>query len=63
METRKLKIMFQKGGSGSTTTRISIPVGWVRKMKIDEKERWVEVAFDGKKITIQKSNAECNSEE
>lgn len=50
--------MFQKGGSGSTTTRISIPIDWVRKMKVDENEREVEVMFDGKKITIQK--LDCN---
>ena len=58
METRKLKMMFQKGGSGSITTRISIPIDWVRKMKIDENEREVEVMFDGEKITIQK--LDCN---
>ena len=58
METRKLKMMFQKGGSGSITTRISIPIDWVRKMKIDEKEREVEVMFNGEKITIQK--LDCN---
>ena len=58
METRKLKMMFQKGGSGSTTTRISIPIDWVRKMKIDENEREVEVMFENGKITIQK--LDCN---
>lgn len=58
MEVRKLKIMFQKGGSGSTTTRISIPLSWVREIGANEKEREVKVMFDGQKITIQK--LECN---
>ena len=58
METRNLKMMFQKGGSGSTTTRISLPLSWIREMKIDEKEREVEVMFENGKITIQK--LDCN---
>ena len=58
METRRLKVLFTKGGSGSTTTRISIPIDWVRKMKIDENEREVEVMFENGKITIQK--LDCN---
>lgn len=58
MEVRKLKIMFQKGGSGSTTTRISIPLSWVREIGVNEKEREVEVSFDGENIIIHKLN--CN---
>ena len=58
MEVRKLKIMFQKGGSGSTTTRLGLPSTWVREMKINENEREVEVMFENGKITIQK--LDCN---
>ena len=58
METRKLKMMFQKGGSGSTTTRISIPVSWVRELGINEIEREVEIMFNGEKIEIRK--LDCN---
>lgn len=57
METRTLKVMFQKGGSGSTTTRISIPFSWVKEMKINESERGVIVMFDGEKIEIRKLGA------
>ena len=58
METRRLKVLFTKGGSGSTTTRLGLPSTWVREMGISENEREVEVMFDGEKITIQK--LDCN---
>lgn len=58
MEVRKLKIMFQKSGSGSVNTRIAIPLSWVREIGVNEKEREVEVSFDGENIIIHKLN--CN---
>lgn len=58
MKTRRLKVLFTKGGSGSTTTRLGLPSTWVREMGISENEREVEVMFDGEKITIQK--LDCN---
>ena len=55
-ETRELNVMFAKSGSGSKTTRLTIPMKWVKDMNITEDDRNVEVTFnkDDKTITIKK---------
>lgn len=55
METRDLKVIFGKAGSGSTTTRLTLPKKWMNEMNITENERDVEVEFDGEKIIIKKA--------
>lgn len=56
MEKREAKILWSKSGRGSDTTRITLPVSWIRKMGITTDLREVELFFDEdtKKIFIQK---------
>lgn len=58
MEKRKARIIFAKpGGTASeksVSTRVSLPVPWVREMGVTKEERDVEISFDGKKIVIEK---------
>lgn len=56
MEKREAKILWSKSGKGSDTTRITLPVSWIRKMGITTDLREVELFFDEdtKKIFIQK---------
>lgn len=56
MEKRQINMMFQKGGSGSVTTRLAIPKSWVDKMGVIQDEREVIVEFDGERITVRKMN-------
>lgn len=55
-ETRDLKIMFAKSGSGSTCSRITIPISMIRDMGITELDREVQLTYDEteKIITIKK---------
>lgn len=56
MEKRDLKVMFAKSGSGSKTTRLTIPIAWIKEMNLTEEDRAVEVTYDKieKTITIKK---------
>ena len=56
MEKRQINMMFQKGGSGSATTRLAIPKTWVDKMGVTQDEREVIVEFDGERIMVRKMN-------
>jgi hypothetical protein len=55
-ETRILKVLFGKSGSGSINTRISLPITWLKEMGITQDNKEVEVTFEGNKITIQKKS-------
>lgn len=46
MEKREAKILWFKSGKGSDTTRITLPVSWIRKMSITTDLREVELFFD-----------------
>lgn len=58
MEKRNAKIMFAKPGGtaskGSVTSRISLPITWIREMGITENDREVLLKFNGKEIIIEK---------
>lgn len=55
-ETRELNVMFAKSGSGSSTTRITLPIKWIKDMNITEDDRVVKVEYDEdtKTMTIKK---------
>ena len=53
MEQRNLKINKNKGGSGSTSFRISLPASWIKAMDLDDDNQAI-VRFDGKRILIEK---------
>ncbi len=56
MEERKLKILFSKSGSGSTNTRISLPIKDLKDMGITPENREVIYQYDeiNKQIIIKK---------
>ncbi|MBW4861755.1 MAG: AbrB/MazE/SpoVT family DNA-binding domain-containing protein [Paeniclostridium sp.] len=55
-EKRNLNVTFTTSGSGSKTTRLSIPISIIRDMGVSEDDRQVEVTYDKveKIITIKK---------
>lgn len=55
---RQGKILWTKGGSGSDTTRLTIPVSWIKEMGITKEKREVELYFSNNTIIIKKIEEE-----
>ena len=53
-EKRKAKLIINKSGSGSLTTRATLPISWIKEMGLNENERDLILEFDGEKIIIIK---------
>lgn len=66
-ETRKARVIFNKAGGsaskGSQTTRITLPIRWVREMGITEASREVNITFQNGRIIIEKMESENNEPE
>ena len=54
MEKRKANVMFNKNGKGYTTTRITLPVPWIKDMGLNETNKEVIIEYEDEKITIKK---------
>ena len=54
MEKRKANVMFNKNGRGFTTTRITLPVPWIKDMGLNETDKEVIIEYEDEKITIKK---------
>lgn len=54
IEKRRLRVIFNKSGSGSTTTRLTLPKTWIDQLGVKEWDKVVDVSFDGEKIVIEK---------
>lgn len=54
IEKRQAKLIVNKSGSGSLTTRATLPISWIKKMGLDENSRDLSLEFDGEKIIIKK---------
>ena len=52
-EIRNVNVSFGKNGNGFTTTRITLPVPWIKKMGFTEEKREAIIEFDGKQIIIK----------
>lgn len=52
MEERKLNIIFNKSGSGSINTKVSLPITWIKQMGITEQDRQVVAMYDEKRQEI-----------
>ena len=52
MEKRKLNMQFAKGGSGSRTTRLTLPVSFIDKLGVTADNREVNVIYVNGKIII-----------
>lgn len=48
------KIIFTKGGNGSTSCRVSLPKSWIDEMNISKEDN-VKISFIDNKIIIEKN--------
>lgn len=55
METRTLRVSFNKSGAGNITPKLALPALWIKEMGLNIENRNVEVVFENNQITI-KSN-------
>lgn len=55
-ERRELNLIFSKSGSGSSTTKLSIPISWCHRMNIIEDDKSVFAYYNDKtkEIVISK---------
>ena len=53
-EKRVLKIIFNKNGNGNLSTKIALPVPWIKILGITEEEKEVTAYFADDKIIIEK---------
>ena len=51
-EIRTVKMIFNKDGHGSLSTRISIPKSWADKLGFSQDKRKAEIIFDEEKECI-----------
>lgn len=63
MKKRKLNIQFAKSGSGSRTTRITLPVSFIDKLGVTEDNREVNVIYVNGKIIITKEEYKMTRED
>ena len=54
MEKRIANIIFSKNGNGFLTTKITLPVGWVKELGATPDNKEVIIVSNGKKIEIMK---------
>lgn len=57
MDTRKAKMVANKGGRGGTTFRATLPTTWVRAMGLSEECRDLLLEFDGDKIMVKNNKS------
>ncbi|EOY7231560.1 TPA: AbrB/MazE/SpoVT family DNA-binding domain-containing protein [Clostridioides difficile] len=57
-ETRVLNVIYNKSGSGSMGTKLSIPISFFRELGVTETDRSVEVTLKSDKIVIRKAKNE-----
>lgn len=53
-EPRQLNVSYQKSKSGSMSSRVIVPITWLRELGITEENRKITVKFDDDKITIRR---------
>lgn len=53
-DKRELNVIFAKGGSGSTSCKLSLPMPWVKALGLDADHRVVVAALEGDRIVISK---------
>lgn len=58
MQTRRVKMVVNKAGSGSSTFRVTLPTSWIRQMGLGEDNRHLKLFFDGKQIIIKNNEEE-----
>lgn len=58
MQAKKALLTVNKGGSGSSTFRATLPTSWIREMKLNEDTRNIKIEFDGTRIVITNNEEE-----
>ena len=62
MDKRIVQVLINKAGGTagktSVTHRVSLPNAWMNELGINKEDRKVKMTFDGKKIVIEKLDAE-----
>ncbi len=58
MDERNLNIIWTKAGTGSLTTKLSIPISWCYDMGLSKEERKIKAIYneEKKEIIIKKEN-------
>ena len=56
MESKTMKVIYNKNGSGHVTTKVNLSIIWLKKMGVSGEDRDVRMTFDGKRIIIEKAN-------
>lgn len=51
---RKINIIFGKNGNGYTTTKITLPIGWIRELGFTENDKSATIKIQGDTIEIKK---------
>ena len=52
MEARTLKVIFGKDGRGSTNSKITLPISWLKDMGVNPENREVSVDYNEEKKEI-----------
>jgi hypothetical protein len=55
-EKRSAKLLSHKGGSGSTTFRLTLPTLWIRSLGLSEDIRDVQIELIDNQIVITKKD-------
>lgn len=57
MESRKLKVSFNKSGRGTYTPKLALPISCIKDMGITKEDRDIELLYDNEKkqIILKKS--------
>lgn len=53
-EKRIINVSFCKNGKGNLSARISLPLKYLKELKINEQERRVKMSLENNKIIIEK---------
>ncbi|MBC2856833.1 hypothetical protein H3N56_10310 [Cetobacterium sp. 2A] len=63
-EIRDIKIMFSETSNGYVNARVSLPLSWLKDMKVTQDDRETEMTYSPrtKKITIRKKGSEVKED-
>jgi len=53
-EPRRLNVIYSKSKSGSISTKLSIPITWLKELGVTEENREVILIKEGDKLIIKK---------
>lgn len=60
LERRNAKISYGKNGNGFTTTRITLPVPWLKKLGFNQYNKYAIIELNENEITIRKEEIDMD---